>query len=876
MNKKETIYIIDGSSVIYRAFHAVPSSFTNAMGMPTNAVYGFTQTLRKIIKDFSPRYICVAFDVKGPSFRHGLFAQYKAERPPMPDALSVQIPYIKKIVKAFKVRSIEMPSYEADDVIATLAKRFEKSGLRIALITGDKDMYQLVNGDIVILDYLTEKEYGPAEVAEKFGVRPDLIRDLIGLAGDTSDNIPGVPGIGFKTAAKLLNKYGSMEAIFEDVENISGDKLRENLKTFKDQAFLSRVLATLHPDVPFECSLEDLEYNGPDNIELEPLLKELDFRKILAELLHEAPRLQPQPHDEAEYETVSDKGRIREVVAGARRLSITLRMTEEGFSGSLIGAGLSINPGSGYYIPVQHDGGMSEKDVAEALKVALEDAAVVKDTDDSKALYLYGLRNGVEVKGVGIDTSIASYLLNPSKSAHSIESLSYEYLGKVREEEGRGGKNRNVPKYTAENACNITVLADKLEAELEAESLKELYLTLELPLSRVLAGMETCGIKVDGKRLKELSVEMEGELGRMEASIYAAAGTEFNINSPKQLSEVLFDRLKLKPLKKTKTGYSTDEEVLTQLAAHHEVPQLIISFRQLAKLKSTYVDALSGLVNPATGRVHTSFNQTVTATGRLSSSKPNLQNIPVRGEAAGRIRETFVAEQGFTFISADYSQIELRIVAHMSEDPVLLDSFGKGEDIHTRTASEVFGVLPGLVTSEMRRRAKAINFGIIYGMGPFGLSTELGISMKEAVEYINSYFLHYNKVKEFIDSTVLDAARLGFTRTLFGRRRFIPELKSPVEAVVRLGQRLAINTPIQGSAADMIKAAMIKIDDALRQRGLRTRMLLQIHDELILEAALDERDEAARLLKEEMEGVIKLKVPVEVNLKFGANWRSVE
>lgn len=879
---KETLCIIDGSSVFYRAFHAVPSSFTSTSGMPTNAVYGFTQTLRKIIKEFSPRYIAVAFDVKGPSFRHEMFTEYKAERPAMPDALSVQIPYIKRIVKAFNIAAIEMASYEADDVIATLAIKFAKKGLRVAMVTGDKDMYQLINGNVFILDYNSGKECGPAEVVEKFGVQPELIRDMLGLAGDTSDNIPGVPGVGYKTAAKLLNRYGNLEKIYENLDDITGEKLRENLRAHRDQAFLSRELATLHPQVPVECELDGLEYNGPDQKELEPLLRELDFRRILSEVMADGPAEAPE---DIEFDEIRDGAGVETALKGARRLSIALALYGygEGSEGKPASIGLCVDNDKTYFIrsgASSTEGGAECGDLADiinALKPYIEEIDLRKDTDDSKALYLFFSPCGVDLAGVAVDTSLASYLLDPSRSDHSVEALAFEYLGANPPKALKGGRDDTKAGLSLANkACNIAKLALILHERLAKDGLLGLYTGMELPLSRVLASMERLGIKVDTQMLRDLSKEIEVELADIERRIYAGAGTTFNINSPKQLSEILFERLGLKPAKKTKTGFSTDEEVLTLLAASHEVPSMIISFRQLSKLKSTYVDAILEIINPSTGRVHTSFNQTVTATGRLSSSRPNLQNIPARGDAALRIREAFVPDAGFFFLCADYSQIELRIVAHMSDDPVLVDAFTRGEDIHTRTASEVFGIMPGLVTSELRRRAKAINFGIIYGMGPYGLSTELGISVKEATDYIDRYFERYRAVKTFMDNAISEAARTGYTKTLFGRRRFIPELKSPVDATQRFGQRLAINTPIQGTAADMIKAAMINIDRRLVNEGFRSRMLLQIHDELVFEAAHEEKDALSAMVRSEMEGVLSLKVPVIVNLKSGPNWRSVE
>jgi len=888
---KKRLFIIDGSSVIYRAFHAVPPSFVTSGGLPTNAVYGFTQSLRKIIGDFAPDYIAIAFDVKGPSFRSEMFEEYKAHRPPMPDLLSVQIPYIKRVVRAFDIPVLEMTGFEADDVIATLVGRAESSGVRVSVITGDKDMYQLVTDNVVILDYLSGKEYGPAEVVEKFGVGPTQIRDLIGLAGDSSDNIPGVPGVGVKTAAKLLRQFKDIDDMYANIDSVKGDKLREKLKENRDKAYLSRELATLHPEVPIDCALDGLASRGPDFEALEPLLSELEFKKILMDMLPG----RPAKADKGEFEAITTEKRLGELTSSlksAQRASVMAIMSDDAFGGALQAIAIAIEHEKGFYIPVNEGKGADAPDAAElpigaggldstvvlaALKDFFENAGVRKDTNNSKALYICLGSRGFEMSGVGIDTSLASYVLNPSKAEHTIEALAYEHLGETGQAEPKAGfiVGEAAAVY-GRKACNILKIAEILEKLIEEAGVLELYTGMELPLARVLAVMEMTGIRVDGDVLSGLSKEMAIEIADIERRIYAAAGEEFNISSPKQLSELLFDRLGLKPVKRTKTGFSTDEEVLTRLAAEHEVPQLIISYRQLAKLKSTYVDALIELISVETGRVHTSFNQTVTATGRLSSSRPNLQNIPVRGAFAPRIRGAFVASDGFRFLSADYSQIELRLVAHMSADPVLVESFTKGEDVHSRTASEVFGIMPALVTPEMRRRAKAINFGIIYGMGPYGLAAELGISMKEALDYINSYFAHYSRVKEFIDSTVREAEARGYTVSLFGRRRFIPELKSPVESTVRLGQRLAINTPIQGTAADMIKAAMIRVAGELKARKLSSRMLLQIHDELLMEAADGEVEAVTQLVKEAMEGVLKLTVPVVVNFKSGATWDRVE
>ncbi|MBI5885570.1 MAG: DNA polymerase I [Deltaproteobacteria bacterium] len=854
--KRPTLIIIDGSSVIYRAFHAIPQTITNRSGMPTNAIYGFTQTLRKILADWKPDYIGVAFDVKGPSFRRELFTEYKATRPPMPDALQPQIPFIKRIVTGYGIPVLEKEGYEADDIIATLVKRLGAQ-VKTRIVTGDKDMYQLVGDNVVILDYLAGKEYGTAEAEAKFGVSPALLRDLLGLAGDSSDNIPGVPGIGPKTAVKLIAEFGSIEDIYANIEKVSSEKLREKLRANKAQAELSKELATLHPDVDFDADLKGLRMSVLDKEQLVPLFRELDFKKFLAELeTGQPPVLQPDEGPDAEVVTGTGVEAEARVLKTAGRFALSLVLTETGPGLSVCSDGT--RPA---FIPL--DNGAIER-----LRGILEDDKLVKDTDDSKALYLFFMRHGVRLRGIRIDASLASYIIDPSRNDHSIDALKSAMLN-LAPHDGAQGVHKK--------ACDILKLADLLDKQLNDDNLMGIYAGLELPTAEVLASMELAGIKVETEILRALSKEMASDLAVMEAAIYEAAGTEFNINSPKQLSEVLFERLGLKPVRKTKTGFSTDEEVLRQLSNKHKVPELILSFRQTSKLKSTYVDAILELVDPADGRVHTSFNQTVTATGRLSSSRPNLQNIPTRTPSALRIREAFVAPEGFTFLSADYSQIELRIVAHLSQDAALMDAFIKDEDVHTATASEVFGVLPGLVTPELRHRAKAINFGIIYGMGAYGLSSELNCSVKEAESYIAGYFAHYKAVKAFIDRTIEEAKAIGYTTTLFGRRRYIPELASPVDAVKRFGERMAVNTPIQGAAADMIKAAMVSIHKRLNADGAgRSRMLLQIHDELIFETPVDEAASLAKLVKVEMEDAIRLSVPVKVNIKQGANWRVVE
>ncbi|TAN61567.1 DNA polymerase I, partial [bacterium] len=748
------------------------------------------------------------------------------------------------------------------------------------IVTGDKDMYQLVGDSTVILDYLTGKESGADAVKDKFGVTANQIKDYLALTGDSSDGIPGVQGIGPKTAAKLLNQFKNLEAIYDGITAISSEKLKASIMAGREQAFLSRELATLHFDVPFDLSIDGLKAKEPDIIALSALFKELGFTKLLNELRHSAKHVDSEDKTAIETSVITaqnDADAFFSGLAPRERLAVYFIAGDEPVLGEIDGAVIGLGITKAFYVQIK--GSSVGPSFIERL---LSSKDIIKDTDNAKAIFAFALKSGFEARGMGIDISIASYLLNPSKPGHNLETLSFELLGSVEDNRPKDlfeniNNAKTVDKSIYVNACNINKIAELLKAELEKSGLDKLYYEMELPLAMVLSSMELAGIKINSVALTELSKEMELVLSSTEDAIYLSAGDKFNISSPKQLSELLFQKLKLKPVKKTKTGFSTDEEVLSLLSLSHELPGLILNFRQLAKLKSTYVDAFIELQNPSTGRIHTSFNQTVTATGRLSSSRPNLQNIPVRGAYAERIRGAFVPERGFEFFSADYSQIELRIMAHVSKDQVLTDAFLKNEDIHARTAKEVFGIATGAeVTPEMRRKAKAINFGIIYGMGAYGLAAELDISQKEASDYIDSYFAHYTGVKRFMDATIAEATACGYTTTLFGRRRFVPELKSQTDSIVRFGQRVAINTPIQGTAADIIKVAMINIYRKLKELKTKSKMLLQIHDELLFEVAVDEKDMVTTLVKIEMESVIALAVPISVNTKSGADWNAVE
>ncbi|VAW39139.1 DNA polymerase I [hydrothermal vent metagenome] len=866
-SQPKKLFIIDGSACIYRAFHAIPV-FMTGKGQPTNAVYGFTQTLRKILAEHSPDYVVIAYDSRGPTFRHRLLEEYKATRPSMPDELSSQIPLIKRMVEAFSVASLEMQGFEADDIIATVVREARSSAgpLHVSVVTGDKDMYQLVDDDTDIYDYSKGAFIREAEVRGKFGVGPAHVVDMLGLAGDKSDNIPGVAGIGVKTAAKLINAYGTIEEMLGNLDSVSPERIKKKLAEHREDALLSKRLATLDAEVPLDFNIEDFSATDPDLDSLSKILRELEFVRLIKELIPERPV-------ESFVEVVRDRAgaerllgavkKNRQMAVAAMRPPVTGEKGETTGIFELAGIGVAASDSDVYYLPLQEN-----INYLEVLKAAIEDESVMKYAPAFKPLYKCFAAGGVKLRGAAMDISVASYLLGPGHGSHEIDDVAGREL-----DQGLGAGRDSQPSELAGARARAALrLVPVLTERLEEQRQLDLFRDMELPLVEILASMERAGIRLDSSVLERLTIEMAGRLTGLEAELYELAGYSFNINSPKQLSKLLFEDLGLTPVKKTKTGFSTDESVLAALSAHHAIAQKIIEYRKVTKLKSTYVDSLLQLVNKDDGRVHTTFNQTVTATGRLSSSRPNLQNIPVKGEYADQIRRAFVARERAVLICADYSQIELRLVAHLSEDPVLVDSFLRDEDIHTRTAAEVFGIMPGLVTGEMRRRAKAINFGIIYGMGAHGLAAALDIPVKEAGDYIKEYFDRYKGVRQFIGRTIEEAAELGYTETIFGRRRQIPELQAGSEQVRRLGERMATNTPVQGAAADMIKLSMIKIDKRLGSEAPGAEMLLQIHDELIFEVPLKEADIVKALVEEEMEGVVRLKVPVKVNVTRSQNW----
>ena len=888
MNRKDPVYLIDGSAYIHRAFHAI-QGLTNSRGLPTNAAFGFTRMLIKLMEERRPVYAAMFFDARGPTFRHDLFPAYKANRPPMPEEMAVQIPYIKTITAAYRLPVVEMPGYEADDLIGTLARRLAEAGHPVVMVTGDKDFLQLVTERISIWDPMKETTTDLRSVRETMGVEPPRMVDVMGLSGDTADNIPGVPGIGPKTALELIKTFGTLENLYAQIDRIPRKKQQESLLKFRDQAFLSRDLAAIRTDAPVELETEALKIGEPDVHALSGLFRELEFRQLQQSL--------PQASDlsRKDYRAVLEAGELSALIERLRAAGMFAIDTEttsrDPMRAGLVGLSVAFQADQAFYIPCGHRylGAPRQLErgfVLAQLKPLLEDPRLRKVGQNIKYDGMVLARHGVALEGVVFDTMLASYLLDPSKRAHNLDQIALDFLDhKTIAFEDLVGKRKGVATFAevpleaaAPYACedaDVTRMAyEVLSRRLEEVGLTALMTTVEMPLLPVLMRMEMRGVTVDIDRLRELSKSFAQQLEALEEGIYGLAGERFNINSSQQLGTILFEKLQLPVQKKTKkkTAYSTDVDVLTSLAAQHELPAMILKQRTLAKLKSTYADALAGLVHPETGRIHTSYHQTVTATGRLSSSDPNLQNIPIRSEEGIEIRRAFVPRPGWRLLSADYSQVELRILAHCSEDEILIRSFRDGEDIHTRTASEVFQVDPREVSPELRRQAKAINFGIIYGMSPFGLARQLEIGQKMAKTYIDNYFARYPGVKRFLERTIEEARKTRRTSTLLGRIRLLPDINSPNAAVRQAAERTAVNTPIQGSAADLIKLAMIRIDAALAQEGLRAAMLLTVHDELVFEAPPEEVEALTRLVQGVMEGVWDLKVPLRVNTSTGANW----
>jgi DNA polymerase-1 len=876
--KTPLLAIVDGSNYIYRAFYAIPL-LTNSKGFPTNAIYGFTNMLMKLLRDLEPDYIVVTFDLRGPTTRHGEFEDYKATRKPMPDDLIPQIPFIKDVVRGFSICILEKQGIEADDLIGTLTIQASKKGLRTAIISGDKDLMQMIDEQVTMVDTMKDKTYDAAAVKEKFGVGPDKVVEILGLMGDTSDNIPGVPGIGPKTAQRLIEEYGTVEVIIENAANLRNVKLRESFRQYAEQARLSRQLALIRKDIEIDFNLQDAARKEPDKESLAGLFSEFEFSSLLQQIKTDT--IRPVKDCKVVVDSAALSG-LSAKLHGSAKIACEI-VWEKNPPQELIGMALSADDDL-FYLPLGHTNAQEQLPVKEALAAlapVLKNAEIRKYVYDLKTALVY--MENLEVQS-GEDLQLAAYLLNPAKNSYELAELSWEYLHQQVPtlNDVAGGKGKTYPMALVpvdkmagcegQRADAIFALAPVIEEQLKKIDAIDLYRKVEMPLLYVLANMEKKGVLVDTSLLKQMSMELGQLLSLSEGKIFRLAGEKFNINSPKQLQTILFEKLKLPAGKKTKEGYSTDVDVLTELARSHELPAEILAYRSLSKLKSTYVDALPALINPQTGRIHTSYNQTVTATGRLSSSNPNLQNIPIRTLEGKRIRQAFIADPDWLLISADYSQIELRVLAHLSGDETLLEAFSSNEDIHSHTASDVFGVFPQMVNADMRRQAKVINFGILYGMSAFGLAKELGVSMKMAQEYIDGYFKRYKKVRIYLDGILEGARRDGFVCTLLNRRRYLPELKSKIPSVRQFAERMAINTPIQGTAADLIKVAMVNIDHLLAKKNLSAKLIMQVHDELVVEAPAKEKEAVMQLVKKEMEEVIKLKVPLKVEIAAGNNW----
>lgn len=884
------VFLVDGQSYIYRAFYAV-RELSTSKGFPTNAIFGFVNMLQRIREEFTPTHLAVIFDAKGKTFRNDLYAAYKARRLAMPETLRPQIPRIKDVVRAYRIPALELEGYEADDIIATLAKRWEKEG-EVVIVSGDKDLMQLVSAHVTMLDTMKGEHIGIEQVRAKFGVEPARVVEVQGLMGDATDDIPGIPGIGEKTAIKLIGEWHDLENLLAHAAEIPG-KLGEKIRAHAELARVSKSLATLRCDVPLVVEIADLARQDPDRERLRTLFTELEFRRLLAELdTAQGPAAAGQGDAAAadSYETVRTQQQLDQVLRAIREAKTFCLDTEttalDPLVAELVGVSLAVEEGHAWYLPVGHRSAdaaphLSRDQVLEALRTLLADPALSLIGQNTKYDIMVLSQYGVWPRNLAGDTMLASYLLNPNKR-HNLNDLAWEHLQHrmltYEAVTDNGKKNfaevtvAEATHYSGEDADLTLRLAHRLFPRIQEEGMGPLFADVEVPLVLVLARMELAGIRIDQDLLAILSVEFGRQRRELEAEIYALAGEEFNLASPQQLQTILFDKLGLPRGKKTKTGSSTDSSVLEALAVRFPLPAKILTYRGFTKLQNTYVDALPKLIHPKTGRLHTSFNQAVTATGRLSSSNPNLQNIPIRSEEGRRIRAAFVPEPGQVLLSADYSQIELRLLAHLSQDPVLIESFQQGQDVHARTAAELFQVPVEAVSADQRRQAKTINFGIIYGMGALRLARSLDIPIKTAQAYIAQYFARYGAIKSYMDGILVEARARGYVTTLQGRRRYVPDLQSKNTQLAAAAERMAVNMPIQGTAADLIKMAMVAIDRRLMQEGLHTRMLLQVHDELLFEVPEQEIERVQKLVREIMEGVMPLRVPLRVDLGTGANW----
>ena len=865
-------FLIDGTAFCYRAFYAIRTLSTSE-GRPTNAVYGFVMMLQALREKEHPDYLAVAFDVGKPTFRHERFEAYKGQRKPMPEPLIGQLPLVKALLSAYRLPIFEREGYEAEDVLATLAKRIAREDLQVFLVTGDKDALQLVNSHLKVYNPHKEQTVVDADaVKARYGVGPASMVDLMALMGDEIDNIPGVPGIGEKTAVQLLQQFGTLEALYRHLDQVKSPTQRAQLAAAREQVTLSRELVRIDPDVPLEVSLEDLRVQEPDGRALRSLFRELEFKRLLSALDASAP---VTPQSSVTVHAIADASALTRMVQRLRRAraaALGCWPVEE----ALVLA-LTMDGQETWVLQVDQE--LLKTADGHAVSKWLADPNASKITHDAKSMKHTLARLGLTLAGLQGDTMVAAYLLNPARTNQRVCDLVDEYLERplrpVPPLEGLQelAVDAEILQTIGQTVTAIWTLHERFLGALERHELLTLYRALELPLIDVLWQMEQIGVGIDVPYLTGLRAEMGAKLSQLADAIYRMAGGAFNLNSPKQLAHVLFERLQLPVIKRTKTGPSTDSDVLRQLADRHPVVQRLMEYRELAKLVSTYVEALPQAVNPSTGRLHTTFNQTATATGRLSSSEPNLQNIPIKTELGRSIRQAFVPSRpDDILVAADYSQIELRILAHLSSDEHLVEAFRQGRDIHRFSASLIYGLPETEVQPEQRNAMKAINYGILYGMSAFGLSKELGVANGEAQAFIEAYFQRYSKVRGFLDEQIAQARRAGFVQTLLGRRRYIPEIQSPDPVIRQFAERMAVNAPIQGTAADLIKQAMVTLAARLPQAGLVSRMILQVHDELVFEGPRAEQPALVRLVREVMEGAIMLRVPLVVTIKAGSNW----
>ncbi len=880
------VYLIDGSAYIYRAYHAI-TPLATSQGLPTHAVFGFFNILRRILREKNPLYLAVAYDSRGPVFRHEMYGAYKANRAVMPEDLQVQIPYIKDLVRAFNICSFEIPGVEADDIIASAARQLSRQGHKVIVVSGDKDLLQLVGEKVSVWEPMLDRVMDSKAVHDKYNVGPDQLLDCFSLIGDTSDNIPGVPGIGPKTAGTLINQYGTLEGIYTHLDGMKKSKMKERLGENREAVFLSRDLIRLKEDLQLPLNLEAYRLPPPDHDQLQDLYKKLEFTSLVEEK-KKGERIATDG-----FSLVQSEEQLLKLVQALSEASLLVIDTETtsicARTAKLVGISVCVDLEKAWYIPLNHQdeegkrlpGQLDIALVSERLRPFLEDRDLPKLGHNIKYDFSV-IRQNLEIRlgGPLIDTMIAAYLVEPTRRSYKLDDLCLDIglmltsftevvQGDSREDAFAFVEVAAARDYSCEDVYGALRLWQNLEPVLQKLEVSALFFDVEIPLIPILAEMELAGISVSMQVLEELSVEFKGKLLLLEQEIYQLAGREFNIQSPKQLGEILFDELHLPAGRKTKTGYSTDMKVLEKLAVSHELPARIMNYRNLAKLQSTYVEKLRELIDPESGRVHTSYNQTVTATGRLSSSNPNLQNIPIRSEEGNRIRGAFVPAEGLVFLSADYSQIDLRVLAHYSQDPVLLQAFRSGGDIHARTAAQLFSISPMFLTPEMRRVAKTINFGIVYGMSSFGLASQLNISRKEAQTFIDRYFQLYSGVRQFMADIVEKARANGYVTTLLHRRRILPEINAKKKADREFAERTAINTPIQGTAADIMKLAMIQVSEVLAKERLGARLLLQIHDELVFELPAAEIEETIRIVRPAMEDVLALDVPLVVNFERG-------